>query len=115
VIRTSIFAFAASVLAIAANDVVAQQPISQTRKPSAFDQPYSGPNSFERQQSLDLSDVDTLQKKARDPVDYRQRLREAEERSRLGVAMLRPNRPAHPLAQNQHRPRRIIYLPYVVD
>lgn len=114
-VRTSIFAFAAFVLVISANDVGAQQPVAQPRKPSAFDQPYSGPNSFERELSLDLSDVDPFQKKTRDPVDYRKRLREAEERSRLGVAMLRPNRPAHPLAQNQHRPRRIIYLPYVVD
>lgn len=109
-IRSSIFTAALVLLAVNSTDTIAQQPFGDSRKPSAFDQ-----EGFDNPQLLRRAEIDSYQRSQRDAIDYRQRILAAEERSRIGIAMLRPNRPSNPRMHSYYSPRRIIYVPYFVD
>ncbi len=110
--RSSILTAAISLVAVGSTEIIAQQPAIDLRKPSAFDQPHFGQDPIDKPQSLRRAEIDTYLRKERAAIDYRQRLLAAEERSRMGVAMLRPNRPSNPHMQSYYSPRRIIYVPY---
>ncbi len=114
-LRSTILTTAFSLVAVGASQAIAQQPAIDLRKPSAFDQPLFGQESIDKPQSLQRAEIDAYLRKERAAFDYRQRLLAAEERSRIGIAMLRPNRPSNPHMHSYYAPRRIIYVPYFVD
>jgi hypothetical protein len=115
VFRSSILTAALLLVAVDAVDTIAQQPAGDSRMPSAFDQPLFGQESFDKPQSLRRAEIDSYLRSQRDAFDYRQRILAAEEKSRIGIAMLRPNRPSNPRMHSYYSPRRIIYVPYFVD
>jgi hypothetical protein len=104
-----------SLVAVGSTEVIAQQPAIDLRKPSAFDQPLFGQESIDKPQSLQRAEIEAYLRSERAAIDYRQRLLAAEERSRRGIAMLRPNRPSNPHMHSYYSPRRIIYVPYFID
>jgi hypothetical protein len=115
VLRLTIFTAVVSLVLGGSTGIHAQQPENETRKPSAFDQPLFGQESIDKPQSLRRAEIEAYMRQERTVIDYRQRLLAAEERSRMGVAMLRPNRPSNPRMHSYYTPRRIIYVPYFVD
>jgi len=115
VLRSTILTAVVSLVAGGATSAIAQQPGNEPRMPSAFDQPLFGQESLDKPQSLRRAEIEAYLRQERAFVDYRQRLLAAEERSRIGIAMLRPNRPSNPRMHSYYSPRRIIYVPYFVD
>ena len=113
--RSSILIAALSIVAVNSSETIAQPPAIDLRMPSAFDQQQLGDESINKPQSLQRAEIDAYLRKERAVIDYRQRLLAAEERSRIGIAMLRPNRPSNPHMHSYYSPRRIIYVPYFVD
>jgi len=115
VYRTSILAAAFSLIAVGSTPAIAQPPVPQLRKPSAFDPPRFEEESYERAQSLQRAEIPAYLRSGHIANDYRQRILAAEDVFRERVAALRPTRPSNPPMQRYAAPRRIIYVPSLID
>lgn len=117
--RTSILTAALSLIAVGSNPATAQPPASQLRKPSAFDPPRFAEESYENSRSLQRAEIPAYLRSEHIANDYRQRILAADDVFRERVAALRPTRLSNPPVYRYHArysvPRRIIYVPSLVD